>query len=313
MILKTFLVFITLGLIICNTRLPLVGIVAVQDSKDDNVYTTSSVDAKTVRWLEASGADSVVIQPWMTEQEIDEILTKINGVVFQSGSVNYAKHNDYVNVANYLFDKIVKLANVTDTNKTTIPILGIDTGLRTIHFCAIDEDVSGNFVSLNRSIPLNFNSNFIKTTKLFSLLNNQDLSNLASRNITFHNHKNGIEPEVYDNNERLNKFFSISSLAKDENGNKFIASVEANQFSIFGVQFRPEVVSFERSSSLNVNHSVEAVRISRALGNAFVQICKNSNSNLMNLEELSKYNYIDPYTSFPVKRGGEYVFVFSRP
>jgi hypothetical protein len=184
-----------------------------QDSDDDNNYITSSVDAKTVRWLESSGADSVVIQPWMTDKEIDEILTKINGVLFQSRSFNLAKHTDFVMVSEILFDKIIKLANVTDTNKITIPVLGIDNGLRILHYLVAEEEVSGNFISLNRSIPLEFNKDLIQNTKLFSLLNNQDLSNLASKNITFHNHQNGIEPEIYDNSQKLNKFFTISSLA----------------------------------------------------------------------------------------------------
>jgi len=302
------LLFTTLGIITLfkgvesNTRLPIVAIVSMPNPSGQN-YVSSNY----VRWLEASGADSVVIHPWQSEEEIDLILTKVNGVLLQSVDAPFNYTNSYIQLVERILMKSIALVD----KEKQMPIFAVCHGLQTLHFI-IGGDVVANFTLDNVSKSLNFNVDYVKSSKMFARFEDTDLNALANSPTTFHSHKHGVDPAVYDTYERLRNFFRITTTGKDINNKDFIASVEAKEYPIYAVQFRPEVVVFNRNEKLNVNNEIEAVRISRAIGNFFVSETRN-NKNEMKLEEYAKYNYIDPYKSFPSMIDGNYYFVYEMP
>ena len=54
-----------------------------KNSNLKNVFIESRIENNYVRWLQASGADLVVVHPWTSYDEIDYLLSKVNGVLFQ--------------------------------------------------------------------------------------------------------------------------------------------------------------------------------------------------------------------------------------
>jgi gamma-glutamyl hydrolase len=290
-----------------NTRLPLVAIVSVPEED------ITMVAAKYVRWLEASGADSVVIHPWHTQEQITEILNKVNGILIQGGEMKFGFDSNlpYFKTLQFIITKIIEMSD-NPTSKVNIPLIGIDHGFFSIQFLISgDYNILSDLKSYNLNVPLNFDSNYLKTSKLFSLLEENDFNNLRNLPLTYHLHKQGVSPHIYEINEKLRLFYKITTTAKTDTGNSFISSIEAINYPIYGLQFLPEALPFEKNQNLNVNKNLEAIRISRALGNSFIQLCK-QNNNTMNNEEYNKYDYIYPYQSFPNKLNGSYYYTFKK-
>lgn len=307
---KLFLLFLTLtlqlSLILANTRLPLVAIVSIPVLNNSTNYTEATVGASYVRWLEASGADSVVIHPWQTDEEHADVLSLVNGVLLQGGEIENEEYTKSVST-------IINLAiSIADDKQDKIPIFGIGHGMEILFNVIADENLLSNKSLYNKSVPLIFNKELLKTSQLFDMLEDEDFEALGTKNVTFHLHKFGLEPKVYEENKKLNEFFRLTSTNIDENKNKFIASVEAIKYPIYAVQFNPDAISFNKNKNLEIDNSDESVRISRALGNAFVDLCKKSNTHIMPEDELQAHDYIIPYEHFPVERNGDYVYVYTK-
>lgn len=291
-----------------NTRLPLVAILSIPEEEN------TIVAAKYVRWLEASGADSVVVHHWHTEQQITEIMNKVNGVLIQGGDMKFDFDSNlpYFKTLQFILNKIIEMSD-NPSSKVKIPLVGIDHGFVSIQFLiGTESNILSDLKSYNDNISLNYDLNYLKNSKLFSLLEEKDFDNLKNLPITYHLHKQGISPEIYESNEKLKLFFKITTTAKADSKKSFISSIEAINYPIYGLQFLPEAVAFEKNQNLNINSDLEAVRFSRSLGNSFVQLCK-LNNNTMRNEEYDNYDYIHPYQSFPDKLNGSYYYIFKKP
>ncbi len=88
--------------------------------------------------------------------------------------------------------------------------------------------------------------------------------------MTYNLDRSGISPSAYHENKKERDFFSIKSVAKDDNGKLFVASVEACNHPIYAVKFIPDAISFLKNSNLGVPNLTEAIRAAKAIGNFFV-------------------------------------------
>ncbi len=88
---------------------PVIAILANPHPYNAEDITSSKLNSQYVRWLEQSYAEIVVIQPWQTEQEIDEILEKVNGVLWPGGDRDLKLCGQFEITATYILKKIIKL------------------------------------------------------------------------------------------------------------------------------------------------------------------------------------------------------------
>ena len=61
---------------------PSIGIYVLPYPLNDSIsYNKTQVGIPYIRWLESSGANLLIIQQWYSDNEIDNILNKINGSI----------------------------------------------------------------------------------------------------------------------------------------------------------------------------------------------------------------------------------------
>ena len=280
------------------------------DTMANQNYKKSRIDANYVHWLEASGAEVVVIHPWWNEKQIFDLLTqKVNGILIQGELLPIDQNSDYFKTVEKILEIIISIANESGFK---VPLLAIGHGMHLIHTIIAKENILQEHTIQDVAKPLIFDSDLIKKSKMFSNLKDYDFENLMNKPVTAHFSKFGIGLEKFESNYLLRKFFRVTSLVKDDNGNTFVASSEAYNLPIYGLQFHPEKISYDRIITHNIPQSHEAIRVSRIIGNWFVNEARTGNHNVIeSVEELNKYNYINVYINFPnYEKGTGYFYYY---
>ena len=205
------------------------------DCSGDCLYLAASY----VKYIEASGARVVPIDYHATETELEDLLGKINGVLFPGGGAAYPS------AAQYTYDKIKAMNDAGDF----MPLWGTCMGFQWL-LIAQSGDVnildppSGQLDSYNLSIPLDFTSTF-KESQIFSSAPQEITAILATQNVTMNNHHYGIFPDHFDATPELSSFFNVLSTNKDRQGVEFVSMIEAFKYPIIGSQWHPEKNNFE--------------------------------------------------------------------
>ncbi|KAK0072842.1 hypothetical protein PV325_010701 [Microctonus aethiopoides] len=281
---------------IVNNR-PIIGILAQEISHHmNNIYPglyESYIAASYVKYLESSGARVVPI--WIGENEsyYEDILSKINGVLFPGGNADFNQTNGFAESGN----KIFKIATRMNNNGDYFPIWGTCLGFELLTYLAADcVDFRCDCSAKNVALPLIFKSDFMKS-RLFKNAPEDGLSkvNLANE-------------------------YRVISLNNDINGLTFISSIEHYNLPIYATQFHPEKNNFEWAKRLSgIPHSNNAIKISQYFSNFFVnEARKNFHRFPSQNEEADSliYNYPVTYTDCKpyqiLKHKDGYIAVFIR-
>jgi len=287
-----------------NTKVPIIGILANPEPDDSNDLRKSRVNTNYVRWLESAGAEVVVIHPWHTEEELDDILSKVNGVLWQGGSRNLNLDRPFEKVARYILEKVI----ASNDKNSTLPLWGTCQGFELLHVLLMNKVDLPHFDAYNYPSPL---KNVDPNSRMFSLYSRDDIAHIESENITAQFHHLGIAESQYDQYPILKDFFKITSYGEDKEGKTYIASVEGNKYPIYAVQFHPEMPSYAKAKGDAVPRGLYAVKTSQNFANYFVEESR-KNNNSMRKENLVKYDHIT-YESKPVRGvDGWYYFFENR-
>ena len=65
-------------------------------------------------------------------------------------------------------------------------------------------------------------------SRLFYDLPDDIVKILATKNVTMNFHHEGVTPETYYSNSRLNSFYSLLSINQDRKGRSFTSTIEVN-------------------------------------------------------------------------------------
>jgi hypothetical protein len=290
---RKFIIFLSLFKIIFNDNIktiPVIAIYGLPSSPESSETLTDKVQEWYVRWIEASGGRSLVIHMWHTDKEIDEILNKANGILFQGGARYFNLNSTWEERAKYIINKIIYL---NQTKKNHLPLLGICLGMELI-IASITRSISifDTFDSENISLPLVLEGD-MRSSRIFSLFNFEDFTFLKGNN-TVNNHFRGITRKVFNNIPEIWKEYKISSFSYDRNGKEFISSIEHNILPIFMLQFHPEKVPFDRSNNDDIPRNLESLRITHNLGNFFISEAQKNNQTFISEDELN-YHFIDTF------------------
>ena len=273
-----------------------------------NAFNESRVENNFVRWLQASGADIVAVHCWTSYEEIDYLLSKVNGVLFQGNPDNLDNQSSYYGIIKYIYIKVIELNN--SGIKMPIITIGDDVALL---FSIISEDNTSIVTYEKNPIihPSNINL-FLSPDKtiIFKEFEKNDMKALEEENILPNNLKRFISVKNFISDFHLEQNFNIIATSKSEEGVEYISIAEGKKYPIIMVTFHPEYVAFEQNSKLIVPDNLKAIYTSRFIGNGFVFYGRENVLNTFTIEEKEKYNYIDPYGKFPEIIDGRFNYLF---
>ena len=270
------------------------------------------VENTFVRFLQASGADLIVVHSWTNLKNIDELLeNKVTGVIFQ-GTDNIDKSMDpYVNILKYIQSKVISIYNNSKGNKK-IPILALGNDMVLLsHLASNNKEISKNKVITGPN-KIKFAKDGISSW-IFSELQKSDFQALENENICSNHLTNIIPKKVFES--KLTNYYKIISTSQSDK-DEYVSIMESNLYPIIGMSFHPEHIVFEENEMFNVPDSFEAIKTARFIGNSFVNYGRINSFNEMTIEEKKdnkgKFNCIDPYGEFPVHVYGRYQYLFKK-
>eukprot|EP00118_Oscarella_pearsei_P025896 m.308990 g.308990 ORF g.308990 m.308990 type:complete len:312 (+) comp45233_c0_seq1:73-1008(+) len=260
---------------------PIIGILTEGTTSQ---HGTLYLAASYVKYIESSGARVVPILVNWTSEELDSVLSSVNGVLFPGGGSNLA-NSSYFDAAKQVYQHAIKASK----SGQLWPVWGTCLGFETLNVIAAGTTkVLGSFDSENYSIPLQFVKGY-ETSRLFKNCPPEVIQILSEEPVTMNNHQEGVDPEVFSVTSALTSFFQVLSVNKDRKGKSFVSTFEAYHYPIYGTQWHPEKNPFEWTTSEGINHSPEAVLVSQYMSDFFVSQARMNDNHFASPEDEMKY------------------------
>eukprot|EP01130_Rhizamoeba_saxonica_P007205 TRINITY_DN2908_c0_g1_i1.p1 TRINITY_DN2908_c0_g1~~TRINITY_DN2908_c0_g1_i1.p1 ORF type:complete len:325 (-),score=46.80 TRINITY_DN2908_c0_g1_i1:24-998(-) len=292
---------------------PIIGILGVPTSEGCITYidfatvarqlnghvleATSCFTSYYVKWIESGGGRVVPIRYDAPEEELRDIFSKLNGILFTGGELELTFKSTYVKTANTLLNMAIS----SNDKGEYFPIWGTCMGFQMLNMLVAKDEsvVQPGFDSNDISWPLNITSTGVNS-RLFSGVSSDAFRYLQTEDITLNLHHDGVTPESYQKNTKLRSFFNILSTNMDRVGREFVSTMEAYKYPIYASQWHPERQIFEFNTvDTGINHSLEAIRANHEVVTFFIQEARKSTHHFHNETELESYliyNYNPHYT-----------------
>ncbi len=305
-----FLTLITFASLVSIQSKPIIGIYTNPTTRDATDITEAYISPSYVKWLEAAGAEIIPIHSWYSDSELDNVLSKVNGVLFQGGSNLLRIDSPFVITATKIFNRVIK---EKDESNKVLPIWGTCQGFELFHVIVSgSRSILDNFSAWNLPTNLQINSDANKTSKIYSLFSDQDIINLIAEPLTAEFHHLGIGLKEYNLFPDVENFFDKTSFAFDNDNKLYVSSIEAKDYPIYAVQYHPEKTSYDKIYTDNIPQGIDAVRITQNLANYFVNTAR-SNTNSMTEDEKKKFGLINIYQMTTEKNDNYDVYIFKKP
>ncbi|CAK6950657.1 gamma-glutamyl hydrolase [Scomber scombrus] len=246
------------------------------------------IPASYVKYIESGGSRVMPIKLTHTTAEYEDIFRKINGLIFIGGAVDL-EASDYARVAKIFY----RLALTANDAGDFFPIWGTCMGMQLLTVLVAGENLLTNTTAENIALPLNLTEE-AHSSRMFEGFPSDLMKALTQEPLTGNFHHYGVTLKTFEENEKLQSFFSILSTNVAENDARFVSTIEGKRYPFYGVQWHPEVNRFQWSSKLNFPHSFNAVRLSSLLAEFFVNEGRRSLHQFDNPEEEASsliYNY----------------------
>jgi gamma-glutamyl hydrolase len=285
------LLIINLCLYISLSKKPIVGILTHPIPDNPNSIEEGFISLNYAKWIEAAGGEIVPIHSWLNENELDEILNKVNGVLFQGGSASLDFNAPYYKISEKIFNKVIEMKNIYNKD---LPLWATCLGFEALNIIVSkDQNILTIFDAEDIKSKLIIEDGINKSSKIFSYFSDEDIKNLREKDLTGQYHHFGVSPINFNNSKDLKNFFKISSYAEDRNKEIYITSIEAKNYAIFATQFHPEKTNFIKFKQ-EVPQGIEASIIADNFVNLFLNIAR-ENENFMNKEDRKKYGLINSF------------------
>lgn len=297
--------FLILTLARPNAYVPKIAIVANFDPENSEDPEKAFISASYVRWIEDVGGQVLPILPWYSQEKVNEILSKTNGVLWLGGSRDLNLTGKFEVLNRYVLDRLIEY----NENGTHYPLFVICQGLEMLHsIIANTTAVLTNYDAYDYMLPIDIDKEKIKKEPMFNLFSDEDLEFLTKTNSTIHLHHLGSDPTVYQKYETLNNFLEIVATGRDIKNQTFIAIVKGKNYPIYGFQFHSEKVKYDRSIREWANPSINHIRLNDNFGLFFIDECR-KNPHKIDFNDEDKNNVLNTLETLPTNTE-ENVFLF---
>ena len=273
-----------------NTYRPVIGVYGVVDPIDDNTnHNRVILDTAIERWLEDMGARVLIIPHWLSHSEFDELLSKLNAVLFPGASRKMSLGSLWEENARYIFKFC---------QKNNIPLLGICRGFQLVALFATDENKEWLDDYKDKGTHNAAFSKFTKKSRLFSLFDDKNFYELEHEWSTPYVHSHGLNESNFVNNKILSENYYITLFGHDNNGKKFVNCFESKiekGFDFYACQFHPEKVPYIRTKTYEDQHYGDSIKRSQLISLQFIEIARKNKNRFNFPEDYEKYFFVDTY------------------
>ena len=209
-------------------RQPIIDLEAKDEKSDkDKSYIVYS----QVRFLQASGAKVIPIPASMSDDEIEHIFNRVNGVYMPSSSGNRKLGTSgYQRTARVFFEKAIEANDKGDY----FPIWGTSLGMETLMSLAA-ENTSWLFENLEMMgvrMPLRFTEH-ARMSRMFSPLPKHVLKGIGRESINSFFHERGVKLGTFQNTPELHKFYKVLTWNKSITGRPYVSTIEGKLTTSF--------------------------------------------------------------------------------
>lgn len=273
--------------------IPIIGMIAhpYPMDKDENTVTESQITHINAKYSVIMGLRVLPLFWDYTDEELDYIIPKLNGIYIQGNDRNITKIDKF----EIQLEKII-----SKCNKAKIPIWAVCYGLQYMHYYfSKDFKVSDTRVDGYGHF---FKAESIeKSSKSFSKFDDNDINLIKNSKSMFHHHFFAVSPKEYDKNKDLKENLIITSTVKDSKGVEMVNTAESKNFEkhkIFLSQFHPEEARqghYYPQKGSQEKYRQDSIKIGDKVFQAFVdEVKKTTNTNKLNKDDLIKYQvYLD--------------------
>ena len=271
---------------------PVIGIYGNSEPEngDESFINGTYYPISYVYWLESAGAEVMAIHYWYSDEIIDEILQKINGVLFLGGGRIFIREGTWEKKAKYIFDQSIR---------KDIPMWGTCQGFQLMATIISDNYtlLKHEFDDVNILHNLEIND-LTKSSNMFKLFTPNEFDLLTHTNSTIYNHEWGFYPEEYYNDKILEEMTLVTSISEDHRHSKFINTFEGKKNNFYAVQFHPEKNPFKRRNYY-LDQNIESLKVSQKLLFNFVQQTRKNgnrfNSKINEEGDRAKFDFFNTY------------------
>ncbi|KAJ7948788.1 Folate gamma-glutamyl hydrolase [Quillaja saponaria] len=270
-----------------------------------NATNASYIAASYVKFVESGGARVIPL----IFNEPPEILLKklslVNGVLFTGG---WAKTGLYYETVEKIFKKALEKNDAGDY----FPVYAVCLGFELLSMIVSkDQNILERFNASSQASTLQFVNNSNIQGTLFQRFPPDLLEKLRTDCLVMQNHRYGISPKRFLDNQNLSSFFKVLTTCTDEDDKVYVSTVQASSYPVTGFQWHPEKNVFEWGSS-KIPHSEDAIQVTQNAATFFVSEARKSKIRPPAKEVLDNliYNYAPTYCGYAGK-GYDEVYIFT--
>lgn len=269
-----------------GAQTPVIGILSSPNDESDPSQGSFIID-HYVKFLEAAGARVVPVIYDQPQESLDNLQSKLNGILFTGGGLSLAEDTTYYQTAKRIYENAKRY---TDAGNP-FTLWGTCMGFQLLHILGSGSNHSvlleHAYDSYYISLPLVFTSAAKKSwifdvdeipVKLFNAFQEE--------NITLNLHHDGVDPIAYEENPELGNAFTILSTNVDLKGKPFVSTFEAKKYPFYGAQWHPERPMFAWSPSENIIHSDRTVEAGLWIARRIVESARRSKNSFESDEDV---------------------------
>lgn len=259
---------------------PMIGIMT-QPYDEANDYIMASY----VKFIQAAGARVVPIVWRDSDEDILNLVSKLNGAVFPGGAIAFKNEDGSLSEYGRKAELIINKAKEMTDRGANYPVMGICLGIQLIvqHEAPFKDTVEMfGFDNVDEAATVTLKQT--SESKLFSKMPQHLINAVQKEKLTYYHHHDGVVPSTWNKYSSLRDNYHLLATSHDRKGDECVVFVENKKYPIWGLQFHPEKNSFSWRPTSKVPHSQTSIEFSQFLANFFVMEAR-KNFNRFDSEE----------------------------
>ena len=245
--------------------------------------------AAYVKFVEQMGAQVIPIFHTDSDEQILELMTQINGVIFPGGGALLITDTGELTPLSLKGKVVLDKAKELNEQGIYFPVLGICMGFEEISVIEApypDTLMKGMFDSQNISNNVTFVSNPY-ASKMYRNMPEHLIEAMQLEELTFNAHHDGVFRKTFRKYPALQEY-QVLSVQYDRHEVEYVSAFEHKRYPIYGLQYHPEKNAFIWKEDSVIPHSEKAIELEQYYARFFVTQAKMNNQKFKDTKEKNR-------------------------